>query len=94
MNQAEATGSAVSVGLKAVTAEQVLKNNRFKLFGVPLKDWIVCSECNRQQLHHYQNGGDFEKECWNCGTSHKSFVYFDELARSVEPTQKLYRLVR
>ena len=94
MSQAANGGRALTVYLQAVSAKDVLENKRLKLLGVALSDWIVCSKCNKQQSHHYQNGGDFDKSCWSCGASHKSFVYFDELARSVPPETTLYRLNR
>lgn len=95
MSQSAPTGGRrLAVYLQAVRAKDVLKNKRLKLLGVALSDWIVCSQCNKQQSYHCHNGGDFDKSCWSCGASHKSFVYFDELARSVPPETTLYRLNR
>ncbi len=94
MRQAKATGGVIKVRLQEVSAADVLSNKRLKILGVGLGDWLACTKCNTQQIHHYQNGGDFQETCWNCGTSRYDFVYFDELARSVPPETTLYRLNR
>lgn len=92
--QGKATGGRVGVTLKAITAGEVIRKRNLSIVRVPLVDWLVCSKCNHQQLHHSGNGGDFERTCWKCGADHYHFVYFDELARSVDPQEKLFRFVR
>ena len=95
--QSAAKGRGVSVYLQAVSPSDVLTNKRYKVLGTPLKDWLVCSECNRQQVHHAQNGGDFARKCWNCGADHTHFMYMDELAREIieaDRSENLYRFKR
>lgn len=95
MNQSEPTGSGyMTLYPQKVTAGEVLRNTRLKLTGVPLKDWIICGSCKTQQMHHCEEGGDFDRDCWNCGASHYEFAYFDELARSVPPETTLFRMNR
>lgn len=93
--QAAATGRNVKHYLQAVSPKDVLTNKRYKVLGTPLKDWLVCGQCHRQQVHHAQNGGDFESKCWSCGADHTRFLYMDELARELLPTnENLYRFKR
>ena len=95
--QAAATGRNVKHHLQAVSPRDVLKNKRYKVLGTPLKDWLVCGLCNRQQLHHAQNGGEFQRDCWNCGADCTNFMYMDELARELitqERYENLYRFKR
>tara|TARA_Y100001938_G_scaffold20976_1_gene26797 strand:+ start:116 stop:406 length:291 start_codon:yes stop_codon:yes gene_type:complete len=95
--QAAAKGKAVSHYLQAVSPTDVLNNKRYKVLGTPLKDWLVCSQCKRQQLHHAQNGNDFERKCWSCGAGHTHFMYMDELARELideGQSENLYRFKR
>jgi len=92
--QSEGTGKPVTCYWDNVSADDVIKNKRLKLFGIPLSDWLVCSKCNSQQAHHAQNGNDFDKECWECGAPSSEFLYMDELARQLQPQQTIYRLKR
>lgn len=87
-------GRKISVRLQKIEAHEVLSNNRLRILKTPLKDWLVCSECNHQQRHHSQNGGDIDQECWNCGASKASFLYMDELANELLPTAIIYRFQR
>jgi hypothetical protein len=85
----------ISVYWQAVSPQEVLTNKRYKILGTPLTDWLVCSQCNRQQRHHAKNGGDFDAQCWECGADSSSFLYMDELARELLPSgENLYRLKR
>ena len=92
--QAKATGKSVRHYLQAVSPEDVLRNKRYKVLGTPLKDWLACSQCNCQQLHHAQNGGDFDRQCWNCGSDSSHFLYMDELSRELPASENLYRFKR
>lgn len=95
MQRAAKSGRRVTVYWQAVSPHEVLTNKRFKILGTPLKDWLVCGKCKRQQRHHAQNGGDFDAECWECGADRRNFMYMDELARELLPTnENLYRLKR
>ena len=92
--QAAAKGRSVSHYLQAVSPHDVLTNKRYKVLGTPLKDWLVCSKCNCQQVHHSQSGGDFDKKCWRCGAEYTKFMYMDELARELPDDEKQYRFKR
>ena len=95
MQNAPTGGRSVSCYWQAVSPQDVLTNKRYKVLGTPLKDWLVCGKCNRQQRHHAQNGGDFDTKCWECGADSSNFMYMDELARELLPTnENLYRLKR
>ena len=92
--QAAAKGRSVSHYLQAVSPHDVLTSKRYKVLGTPLKDWLVCSKCNCQQVLHSQSGGDFDKKCWRCGAEYTNFMYMDELARELPADEKLYRFKR
>ena len=95
MNQGtHSGGKSVTVRYKKVMASEVLNNNRLKLFGVSLKDWLICTECRRQQVNHAFDGANIPTECHYCGAEKDAFSYFSEYAASVSPTRKLRRFVR
>tara|TARA_R110000803_G_scaffold194358_2_gene257417 strand:- start:1306 stop:1593 length:288 start_codon:yes stop_codon:yes gene_type:complete len=91
--QAQGTGKSKRVRLDRVSARDVISKKQLKVLSTPLRDWLACSECRHQQLHHAQNGGDFDSACWNenCGADSSHFMYMDELAKELNPNEFMYR---
>ena len=94
--QSAGGGRKVSVHWATVTPHAVLTNGRLSVLGTPLRDWLVCGKCHRQQRNHSSCGADFDSHCWmdDCKASSDRFMYMDELARELPAGAPIWRLKR
>lgn len=90
MRQAENSGDTFAVVRQRVSSQEVLTNNRLRLVGVKLRDWLGCFDCRTQQVEHAYNGDAIPERCWRCDST--NIGYMDEVARANR--DDLYRLVR